>query len=717
MAPPRKRTPLLAFGLVGALVFVLAIARLTVALVYADRIYPGVEAAGLDLSGVTLDRANLLLGHRLATYASQPLTIHVGDQQIQTTPADLGFRGDPAALTAAAYQAGRTGGPLRQLAGPLLAQYAARSSPDLGTIDRAALARAVARFAAQIDRPVQNARLVVGATVTIAPEQSGQTLDRSASIALLGAALVQQSAGPIRLPVSAAPAQITSAELAPLLPVAQNLLREQITLISADQHWTLDAVTLGPRLTVSGKPAALDLPLAAFSGVAAEAAAAVDRPARDASLLLTNGKVLVDADQAGESVDVPTTEAALREAVLTAAADANENPALSAVVHLTPANRTAAQLAPLAAADQATLDRGLVLTAQEDHRVLGAAALADLLTVQPSAAGSMRLQPDQTKVAALVAQFNQSFARPQPWVRFAWNNGKLALKAPPLPARQLDQPKAVAAIMAKWDSGEIDLPIVQTAPQLDDATLARISQDLKGVIGEAATSYAGSIPQRAHNVELAAQKLDGTVIAPGASFSFNDSVGPTTFDAGFEWGFAIQSGSSGAQTVPSVAGGICQVATTVFQPVFWAGYQIDERHWHDYWIEHYVSNGDPGLDATVDEDAGLDLKFTNDTSHYLLLKVWTDGSTLRASLIGTRPDWTVHVDAPQLTARVAAPTAVTQSQSPLWPKGTTIVTQARADGFQEAITRHVIYPDGHVRDLSIREVYAAVPTTVLIGTG
>ena len=59
------------------------------------------------------------------------------------------------------------------------------------------------------------------------------------------------------------------------------------------------------------------------------------------------------------------------------------------------------------------------------------------------------------------------------------------------------------------------------------------------------------------------------------------------------------------KTVPSVAGGICQVATTLFHTVFWSGYQIEERNYHLYWIPSYTSRGVEGLDATVDEEAGL----------------------------------------------------------------------------------------------------------------
>ena len=90
---------------------------------------------------------------------------------------------------------------------------------------------------------------------------------------------------------------------------------------------------------------------------------------------------------------------------------------------------------------------------------------------------------------------------------------------------------------------------------------------------------------------------------PGGLFSFNQALGPTTLDAGFKTGWGITTSGGGVKTVPSVAGGICQVATTLFQTVFWSGYQIEERNWHLYRIQSYTSKGVDGLDATVDEAA------------------------------------------------------------------------------------------------------------------
>jgi vancomycin resistance protein YoaR len=87
-----------------------------------------------------------------------------------------------------------------------------------------------------------------------------------------------------------------------------------------------------------------------------------------------------------------------------------------------------------------------------------------------------------------------------------------------------------------------------------------------------------------------------------------------------------------------VAGGICQVATTLFQPVFWAGYQLEERYWHLYWIPAYTSHGVLGLDATVDEDAGLDFKWTNTTSNYVLIQSDGDDEKVEGVLLAVRQE-------------------------------------------------------------------------------
>src|SRR5207248_1231991 len=132
----------------------------------------------------------------------------------------------------------------------------------------------------------------------------------------------------------------------------------------------------------------------------------------------------------------------------------------------------------------------------------------------------------------------------------------------------LNQDAMVQSVHAAMLAGEhtVALPVAvvdPAVPSMDPQSLG-----ITELIDRGSTSFAGSIPEKKHNIQLAAQRLNGVVVPPGGTFSFNDAVGPTTIDAGFQWRVGITSGNAGPRTVPSVAGGLCQVATTRFHPVF-----------------------------------------------------------------------------------------------------------------------------------------------------
>ena len=110
---------------------------------------------------------------------------------------------------------------------------------------------------------------------------------------------------------------------------------------------------------------------------------------------------------------------------------------------------------------------------------------------------------------------------------------------------------------------------------------------------------------------LLAKLLDGAIVKPGATFSFNETVGKRTAERGFREGQAIENGV----LVPSIGGGVCQAATTVFDAAFFGGYEVSHRLNHSFYISHYPL----GLDATV-ADSGPDFTFVNDTQNAIVIK-------------------------------------------------------------------------------------------------
>src|SRR5207248_11297417 len=79
-----------------------------------------------------------------------------------------------------------------------------------------------------------------------------------------------------------------------------------------------------------------------------------------------------------------------------------------------------------------------------------------------------------------------------------------------------------------------------------------------------------------------------------------------------------------------IGGGVCQVSTTTFNAAYEAGLPITARTNHALYISHYPQ----GRDATVDYP-GVDLKFVNDTGHWLLLRTFVTSSSLTVNLYGT----------------------------------------------------------------------------------
>lgn len=142
------------------------------------------------------------------------------------------------------------------------------------------------------------------------------------------------------------------------------------------------------------------------------------------------------------------------------------------------------------------------------------------------------------------------------------------------------------------------------------------------VLGSYSSTYDVN-EQRAVNVELAAQRINGTVLAPGQEFSFSRTVLPRTYKNGYVLGPSF----AGGREVVSVGGGICQVSSTLYVAMIRAVLPSTERYTHSLPVD-YVPKG---LDATIAENA-KDLKFVNIYSKPLVISAVTEDGVLTVSL-------------------------------------------------------------------------------------
>ncbi len=129
-----------------------------------------------------------------------------------------------------------------------------------------------------------------------------------------------------------------------------------------------------------------------------------------------------------------------------------------------------------------------------------------------------------------------------------------------------------------------------------------------------------------HNIKLAAEKIRGQVVAPGTVFSANAVIGPRTAERGFQDGPTYY----GTEVRPSVGGGVCKVASTLYNVAVLANLEIIERWPHSMPVP-YVP---PGQDATI--ALYKDLQFRNCTGTPLLIWAETKDSTLYIAFYGRK---------------------------------------------------------------------------------
>ena len=139
------------------------------------------------------------------------------------------------------------------------------------------------------------------------------------------------------------------------------------------------------------------------------------------------------------------------------------------------------------------------------------------------------------------------------------------------------------------------------------------------------TTLPNPMYQEEDNVSVAAQYLAGTVILPGETFSLNRAIGPRTKARGFGYGPIYVNGHIDS----AIGGGICKVATTMYNAVILADLQVIERHSHSMPVP-YVP---PGRDATIVWGA-KDLRFKNNKKEAIVIWSETQNNTLFIALYG-----------------------------------------------------------------------------------
>ena len=340
-------------------------------------------------------------------------------------------------------------------------------------------------------------------------------------------------------------------------------------------------------------------------------------PARNATVRIANGKTTISPARNGHSI---SPRAILLATATTALAGERKLKLTTTVTK--PAIST--QAAKEAASEAVQLASAPVALNADGNRVgaLSTATLQNAVMVR-NVDGKARITFNPKLLAPAVTEaLGNKIRDPQ---NAMWDtNGQRAWVVPAKEGIGFDPAEVADAVRAAAVAGgarQADITLTRIAPRrsTDDASKLGITTKIAGAV----TELGDSSENRIHNVALMAGILDNRLVMPGQEFSFNDAVGPRTPDRGFLEGSAIVDGL----LIPSIGGGVCQVASTLFDAVFAAGLAVNERHNHDLYISHYPL----GMDATVSWD-DLDFRFTNNLSHPVLIRATADASTMIVNL-------------------------------------------------------------------------------------
>ncbi|MCH5185789.1 MAG: VanW family protein [Oscillospiraceae bacterium] len=272
---------------------------------------------------------------------------------------------------------------------------------------------------------------------------------------------------------------------------------------------------------------------------------------------------------------------------------------------------------------------------------------------------------------------------------------------------ELDKDDAHDKVSKIKEGGEpVEIKIIRTMPQITKEMLE--NKLFNKTLASFSTKYSASNVNRSQNLALAASKMNGTVLAPGEVFSYNDVVGKRTAANGFKNAPVYENGKS----VDGIGGGVCQVSTTLYSAVLYADLKIVSRRNHSLPVAYVPL----GQDATVVDDA-IDFQFENNTNYPIKIVSSAAKGTIDVSIVGTEREKERTVKLEHKTLSRTDPTTK-EIKNPDLPAGTTKTVSKGKAGYVVESTK-IVYENGAEvsRESLGKSTYKMVPTEVEVGTG
>ena len=269
---------------------------------------------------------------------------------------------------------------------------------------------------------------------------------------------------------------------------------------------------------------------------------------------------------------------------------------------------------------------------------------AMIQSARKSGAAALRLDVDKTKVVRelklLDSQVKADFENTALNIGGSATRVQLALQGQPKPfAEMLTTPFQSAP------DAVVETPVTQTPA-------AKVgSGKYPYLLADFSTSYNASLRGRTTNLKMAARNINGTVVAPGAIFSTNKTIGPRSAAAGWREAGMFVSG----QVVSGTGAGICQASSTLYNATLLADLPIIERHPHSMRVTYVPPSQDAALLW-----GQKDFKFRNNTGGAIRIETRVSGGKFVAKIWGEKPKTSPDV---KVTSRVLSRAGGTRSEA------------------------------------------------------
>jgi vancomycin resistance protein YoaR len=374
----------------------------------------------------------------------------------------------------------------------------------------------------------------------------------------------------------------------------------------------------------------------------------INQAPKNATLSVVDGKVVVEQSVDGVVVDRAQATAMILSTLKSMGSFQGALPTkvIPAAIHSADLQGVQSQLT-------AALAQPVKLTFGKKHWTLTASDLGQFVIVGKDGVGNPSVTLDKDGLSTWLSKKISGEVNSEPVdAKVAWGGDDVGLTAvePSHNGARLKPSTLAENVIASFFSNHasIEVPVTWTSPKIDSNNLGALGITTKLSVGD--SSFEGSDAGRENNIEVGISLLNGTLVPPGALFSFNHAIGEITADKGYTEAAIVDGQAIGRD----IGGGICQVSTTTFRAAFFAGFQSEERWAHRYRFPFYELDGwTPGLDASILQPEGNpfgggDYSFWNPSdSAWLLIEAYVDAPHAYVIIYGPDLGWTVKVSDPE----------------------------------------------------------------------